>query len=120
MASLNRFAGTTGHPVVEEKSGLAVGMDRGKRLTKRELKPTISYRKGKLNKRVSFVREVIREVAGFSAYEKRVIELMKVGKEKRALKVCKAKLGALPCPPPPSPPPLPPSPSPLSTTGRDR
>lgn len=90
---MSRFAGTTGHPVAEEKSGLAVGMDHGMVLTKRELKPKPSYRKGKLNKRVSFVREVIREVAGFSPYEKRTMELLKVGKEKRALKVLKVKLG---------------------------
>ena len=50
----------------------------------------------KLNKRVAFVREVISEVAGFSPYEKRVMELLKVGKEKRALKLLKVKLGALP------------------------
>ena len=48
----------------------------------------------KLNKRVQFVREVIREVAGFSPYEKRTMELLKVGKEKRALKLLKVKLGA--------------------------
>lgn len=47
----------------------------------------------KLNKRVAFVREVIGEVAGFSPYEKRTMELLKVGKEKRALKLLKAKLG---------------------------
>ena len=52
----------------------------------------------KLNKRVSFVRDVIREVAGFAPYEKRTMELLKVGKEKRALKVLKVKLGELtPC-----------------------
>lgn len=43
---MSRFAGTTGHPVAEEKSGLAVGMDHGMVLTKRELKPKPSYRKG--------------------------------------------------------------------------
>lgn len=48
----------------------------------------------KLNKRVAFVREVVREVAGFCPYEKRCLELLKVGKEKRALKLLKVKLGA--------------------------
>merc|ERR1719152_1014654 len=90
---MSRFPGTTGHPVGEEKSGLAVGMDHGLALTKREMKPKPSYRKGKLNNRVGFVREVIREVAGFSPYEKRTMELLKVGKEKRALKLLKVKLG---------------------------
>ena len=41
-----RIVGFTGHPVGEEKSGLAVGMDKGRALTKRELKPKPSYRKG--------------------------------------------------------------------------
>ena len=40
-----------------------------------------------------FVRNLIREVAGFAPYEKRITELLKVGKDKRALKVAKRKLG---------------------------
>ena len=32
-------------------------------------------------------------MAGYSPYEKRTMELLKVGKEKRALKVLKNKLG---------------------------
>ena len=39
------------------------------------------------------MRNVIREVAGFAPYEKRITELLKVGKDKRALKVAKRKLG---------------------------
>ena len=46
----------------------------------------------KLNKRVAFVREIVREVAGYAPYEKRTMELLKVGKEKRALKVRAAPL----------------------------
>jgi large subunit ribosomal protein L36e len=45
------------------------------------------------SKRVKFVRSIISEVAGQAPYEKRVIELLKVGRDKRALKVCKRKLG---------------------------
>ena len=36
---------------------------------------------------------LLAQVAGFSPYEKRTMELLKVGKEKRALKLLKAKLG---------------------------
>ena len=44
-------------------------------------------------KRVKFVRSLIREVVGFAPYEKRIQELLKVGKDKRALKLAKKKLG---------------------------
>ncbi len=46
----------------------------------------------RLGKRVKFVREVIRDVAGLAPYEKRIMELLKVGKDKRALKVAKRKV----------------------------
>ncbi|KAG8054796.1 hypothetical protein GUJ93_ZPchr0001g29560 [Zizania palustris] len=47
---------------------------------------------GENTKRVNFVRCLIREVAGLAPYEKRITELLKVGKDKRALKVAKRKL----------------------------
>jgi large subunit ribosomal protein L36e len=46
-----------------------------------------------MSKRASFVKSLIREVAGFAPYEKRITELLKSGKEKHALKVAKRKLG---------------------------
>ncbi|VVA22619.1 PREDICTED: 60S [Prunus dulcis] len=75
------------------KSGIFVGLNKGHIVTKRELAPRPSDRKGKTSKRVHFVRNLIREVAGFAPYEKRITELLKVGKDKRALKVAKRKLG---------------------------
>ena len=36
---------------------------------------------------------ILRQVSGFSPYEKRVMELLKVNRDKRALKFCKARLG---------------------------
>uniref|UniRef100_A0A8R7TZV4 60S ribosomal protein L36 n=4 Tax=Triticinae TaxID=1648030 RepID=A0A8R7TZV4_TRIUA len=77
----------------QPKSGLFVGINKGHVVTKRELPPRPSDRKGKGTKRVLFVRNLIREVAGFAPYEKRITELLKVGKDKRALKVAKRKLG---------------------------
>ncbi|KAB1207467.1 Acyl-coenzyme A thioesterase 8 [Morella rubra] len=59
----------------------------------KELAPRPSDRKGKTSERVHFVKSLIREVAGFAPYEKRITELLKVGKDKRALKVAKRKLG---------------------------
>ncbi|KAJ4956112.1 hypothetical protein NE237_012895 [Protea cynaroides] len=66
---------------------------RGHIVTKKEYAPRPSDRKGKTSKRVHFVKNLIREVAGFAPYEKRITELLKVGKDKRALKVAKRKLG---------------------------
>uniref|UniRef100_A0A251UWY4 60S ribosomal protein L36 n=3 Tax=Heliantheae TaxID=102814 RepID=A0A251UWY4_HELAN len=77
----------------QPNTGLFVGLNKGHVVTKKELAPRPSDRKGKTSKRVHFVRSLIREVAGFAPYEKRITELLKVGKDKRALKVAKRKLG---------------------------
>lgn len=45
------------------------------------------------SKRVKVVREIIREVAGLAPYERRIGELLKTGREKRALRFSKKKLG---------------------------
>ncbi|KAK4716616.1 hypothetical protein R3W88_014954 [Solanum pinnatisectum] len=63
-------------------------------VTKKELVPCPSGRKGKTSKRVNFVRSVrslIRAVAGFAPYEKRITELVKVRKDKHVLNVYKRK-----------------------------
>lgn len=46
-----------------------------------------------LGQRTKFVRSLVREVVGYAPYEKRIMELLKVGKDKRALKLAKKKLG---------------------------
>ncbi|CAG9463391.1 unnamed protein product [Pedinophyceae sp. YPF-701] len=74
-------------------TGIAVGMNKGHIVTKRDLRPRPSHMKGRLGKRTKFVRSIVREVAGLAPYEKRITELLKVGKEKRALKMAKRKLG---------------------------
>merc|ERR1719382_2403573 len=55
-----------------------------------------SYRKGYKSQRNGLVKEVVREVAGFAPYERRMLELLKIGSSatlKRALKLAKRRLG---------------------------
>ncbi|CAE8623018.1 unnamed protein product, partial [Polarella glacialis] len=77
-------------------TGLAAGLNRGFIVTRRELKSKPSYRRGRKSERVALVREVVREVVGFAPYERRMIELLKIGSAstfKRALKLAKKRLG---------------------------
>ena len=41
---------------------------------------------------MKFVRDVVREVCGLAPYEKRMIELLKVQRDKRALKFAKKRV----------------------------
>mmetsp|Transcript_2440 Transcript_2440/g.6372 ORF Transcript_2440/g.6372 Transcript_2440/m.6372 type:complete len:149 (-) Transcript_2440:2070-2516(-) len=73
--------------------GIAVGLSKGHVVSKRKLAARPSQRKGKLGKRVKVIRDLIRDVVGSAPYEKRLMELLKVGRDKRALKLAKRKLG---------------------------
>ncbi|CAO3626925.1 50S ribosomal protein L36e [Cunninghamella echinulata] len=77
----------------QQKSGIAVGLNKGHITTRRELKQKPSYRQGATSKRATFVRSIVREVAGFAPYERRVMELIKNSKDKRAKKLTKKRLG---------------------------
>eukprot|EP00300_Choanocystis_sp_HF-7_P029925 c3811_g1_i1.p2 GENE.c3811_g1_i1~~c3811_g1_i1.p2 ORF type:complete len:100 (+),score=9.32 c3811_g1_i1:39-338(+) len=75
-------------------SGIAVGLKKGHVVQKIKPKnPAPVSGKGKLNKRRNACREVVREVVGFAPYEKRLLELLKIGKDKKTLKLAKARLG---------------------------
>ncbi|RDX55568.1 ribosomal protein L36e [Lentinus brumalis] len=54
-----------------------------------------SQRKGIQSSRTKFVRSVVREVVGFSPYERRVMELLRNSKDKKARKLTKKRLGTL-------------------------
>merc|ERR1711898_15321 len=53
----------------------------------------VSEKKGKLGVKVKLARDVIREVCGFTPYERRAMEWLSQGFDKRALKFCKKRLG---------------------------
>eukprot|EP00747_Dinoflagellata_sp_TGD_P185195 gnl/TRDRNA2_/TRDRNA2_41614_c0_seq1.p3 gnl/TRDRNA2_/TRDRNA2_41614_c0~~gnl/TRDRNA2_/TRDRNA2_41614_c0_seq1.p3 ORF type:complete len:132 (-),score=38.80 gnl/TRDRNA2_/TRDRNA2_41614_c0_seq1:63-407(-) len=77
-------------------SGLACGMNKGFIVTRKALPKKPAYRKGRVSERNKLVREVVREVSGFAPYERRMIELIKIGSSatfKRALKLAKKRLG---------------------------
>jgi len=79
-----------------ERSGLAAGLNKGFIVTRREMAPRPSHMKGRKSQRNGLIKEVIREVVGFAPYERRMIELLKIGSAstfKRALKLAKKRLG---------------------------
>merc|ERR1712130_170734 len=80
---------------VKQRSGIAVGLNAGHKVTPRQVKPRVSRTKGHLSKRTAFVRDIVKEVAGMAPYERRVIELLRNSKDKRARKLAKRRLGTL-------------------------
>ncbi|EHK98094.1 60S ribosomal protein L36 (TRP36) [Glarea lozoyensis ATCC 20868] len=77
----------------KERSGLAVGTNKGHKTEVRTVKPRVSRTKGHLSKRTAFVREIVKEVSGLAPYERRVVELLRNSKDKRARKLAKKRLG---------------------------
>ncbi|XP_048353621.1 60S ribosomal protein L36 isoform X1 [Sphaerodactylus townsendi] len=71
---------------------MAVGLNKGHKMTKNVVKPRHCRRRGRLTKHTKFVRDMIREVCGFAPYERRAMELLKVSKDKRALKFIKKRV----------------------------
>nr|XP_034985959.1 60S ribosomal protein L36-like [Zootoca vivipara] len=72
---------------------MAVGLNKGHKVTKNVVKPCQCQHRGQLTKHTKFIRDMIREVCGFAPYERRAMELLKVSKDKRALKCIKKKVG---------------------------
>jgi hypothetical protein len=57
----------------------------------------IEYRvKLTISEKKTFVKSIIREVAGFSPYEKRVMELLRNSKDKKAKKLTKKRVRLFP------------------------
>ncbi|XP_052796588.1 60S ribosomal protein L36-like [Mya arenaria] len=78
------------------KYELAIGLNKGHKTTKIAecSKKRQSRRKGTITKKNRFIRDLVREVTGFAPYERRVQELLRISKDKRALKFCKKRLGS--------------------------
>ncbi|AOW06185.1 60S ribosomal protein L36 [Yarrowia lipolytica] len=75
------------------KSGIAIGPNKGHKVTARTPATRVSRRKGALSKRSAFVRDLVKEVTGQAPYERRIIELLRNSSDKRARKLAKKKLG---------------------------
>eukprot|EP01083_Nonionella_stella_P240404 840433_1 len=76
------------------KSGLAKGKNKG-HITEEIPKPA-KARKGS-GKRVKLIRSLVREVAGLSPYERRILDMIKTGgasADKRIYKFAKKRLGS--------------------------
>ena len=80
-----------------KRTGLFVGLNKGHIVnTTKASKVRPVMKKGRITKRVKAIREVIKEVAGFSPLEKKMLELIRTGvasKEKKAVKCARAKIG---------------------------
>ncbi|VDM01907.1 unnamed protein product [Schistocephalus solidus] len=71
------------------KYSVAVGRERGYRRTKNVKRPKPSHG----GKQAKFTRSLVREIVGFAPYERRILELLKNDREKRALKFTKKRIG---------------------------
>ena len=79
-------------PLKMIKTGISKGLNKGHITTKRVLAPKHASKKGVETKRSKFVKNLIREVVGFAPYEKRILELLKNSKDKRAKRLAKKKV----------------------------
>ncbi|PAA47039.1 hypothetical protein BOX15_Mlig023309g2, partial [Macrostomum lignano] len=73
---------------------ICVGLKKGHRVTTNAPREKPANRRGKSTKNNKFVRSVIREIVGYAPYERRIVELLKISKDKRALKFAKRRLGS--------------------------
>eukprot|EP01012_Entosiphon_sulcatum_P060982 TRINITY_DN86249_c0_g1_i1.p1 TRINITY_DN86249_c0_g1~~TRINITY_DN86249_c0_g1_i1.p1 ORF type:complete len:132 (+),score=22.36 TRINITY_DN86249_c0_g1_i1:44-397(+) len=75
-------------------NGARVGINKGFKTTKR-VRPVAAGKRLALQKnKLNAVKEVVQEAVGLCPYEKRLVELLKVGREKRALRFAKRRLGS--------------------------
>ncbi|XP_043821814.1 60S ribosomal protein L36-like [Dromiciops gliroides] len=72
---------------------MAVGLNKGHKVTKNVSKLRHCCRRGRLTKHTKFVKDIIWEVCGFAPYERWALELLKVSKDKQTLKFIQKRVG---------------------------
>merc|ERR1711977_599878 len=78
--------------------GLCLGLNKGFVVSKNVRKVKPSQRRKGMNSRIENITKVIKSVAGFAPYEKRAIEMYKVGNtklDKRANRFLRKRLGSI-------------------------
>eukprot|EP01059_Diplonema_ambulator_P028177 TRINITY_DN46912_c0_g1_i1.p2 TRINITY_DN46912_c0_g1~~TRINITY_DN46912_c0_g1_i1.p2 ORF type:complete len:134 (+),score=46.14 TRINITY_DN46912_c0_g1_i1:51-404(+) len=75
-------------------NGTRVGLKPGFKTTKRARGVNPASRMKLHKAKLAATREIILETAGLSPYERRITELLKVQREKRALRFAKRRLGS--------------------------
>ncbi|CAL8108961.1 unnamed protein product [Calicophoron daubneyi] len=78
---------------VIRKYPVCVGRERGMKRTKNVRPKKPSNRRGRITKQAQFTRDLIKEVVGPAPFEKRIMELLKNDREKRAFKFAKKRIG---------------------------
>ncbi|CCW69398.1 unnamed protein product [Phytomonas sp. Hart1] len=76
------------------RTGIIAGFNKGHVTTRRARQPSSNDRYGLPHKKLRAVKAIISDVVGLNPMERRVQELLRMGKEKRALKFCKKRLGS--------------------------
>ncbi|KAH7105463.1 ribosomal protein L36e [Auriculariales sp. MPI-PUGE-AT-0066] len=78
-----------------KRTNMRIGLNKGHPTTVIEKRVRPAHRKGISSTKTKFVRSIVREVAGFAPYERRVLELLRNSKDKKARKLTKKRLGTL-------------------------
>ncbi|XP_057572921.1 60S ribosomal protein L36-like [Hippopotamus amphibius kiboko] len=76
---------------------MAVGLNKGHKVTKSVSKPRHSCHWGHVMKHTKFVQNMIQKVCGFTPYEQQAIDLLKVSKGKQSLKFIRKMVGTHIC-----------------------
>merc|ERR1711879_336343 len=84
---------------VDPTNGIACGLEKGRKLPKanvpKRCRGARQYKKMKGSKKKVLINEVIRATVGYAPYEKRMMELIRQERPKRALRFAKKRLGSL-------------------------